>query len=54
MRISVLVVIGLAVLSAATGQGVKEARHALVQVIGEAPVSAKAQGGAAAMEPWTA
>ena len=31
-----------------------EALHALVQVIGEAPVSAKAQGGASAMEPWTA
>jgi len=41
-------------LSAATREGVKEALRALVQVIGEAPVSAKAQGGAAAMEPWTA
>jgi GTP-binding protein len=40
-------------LSAATGQGVKEALHALVEVIGEAPVSSKAKG-AAEMEPWTA
>ena len=40
-------------LSAATGQGVKEALHALVEVIGEAPVSSKARG-TAEMEPWTA
>src|SRR5439155_26628971 len=40
-------------LSAATGQGVKEALHALVGVIGEAPVSNKAKG-TAEMEPWTA
>ena len=40
-------------LSAATGQGVKEALHALVEVVGEAPVSGKARG-TAAMEPWTA
>jgi GTPase len=40
-------------LSAATRQGVKEALHALVEVIGEAPVSGKAKS-TAAMEPWTA
>jgi len=38
--------------SGATGQGVKEALQALVEVIGEAPVSAKAKGAAEA-EPWT-
>ena len=40
-------------LSAATGQGVKEALRALVDVIGEAPVSAKAKSAAEA-EPWSA
>ena len=40
-------------LSAATGQGVKEALAALIEVIGEAPVSGKAIS-TAAMEPWTA
>ena len=39
-------------MSGATGQGVKEALQALVEVIGEAPVSAKAKGAAEA-EPWT-
>src|SRR3954464_3449960 len=39
-------------LSAATREGVKEALHALVQVIGEAPVSAKAKSAAEA-EPWS-
>ena len=38
-------------LSAATGEGVPEALKALVEVIGEAPVSLKAKGGQA--EPWT-
>ena len=38
--------------SGASGQGVREALQALVEVIGEAPVSAKAKGAAAA-EPWT-
>jgi GTP-binding protein len=37
-------------LSAATGEGVPEALRALVEVIGEAPVSLKAKGGQA--EPW--
>src|SRR6188768_979615 len=37
-------------LSAATGAGVPEALKALVEVIGEAPVSLKAKGGQA--EPW--
>ena len=37
-------------LSAATGEGVPEALKALVEVIGEAPVSLKAKGGQA--EPW--
>src|ERR1700759_4119471 len=37
--------------SGATGEGVKEALRALVEVIGEAPVSAKAKGAAQA-EPW--
>ena len=40
-------------LSAATGQGVKEALRALVDVIGGAPVSAKAKSAAEA-EPWSA
>ena len=34
--------------SAATGEGVPEALRALVEVIGEAPVSSKAKGGAEA------
>ena len=34
-------------LSAATGEGVPEALKALVEVIGEAPVSLKAKGGQA-------
>ena len=38
-------------MSGATGEGVKEALRALVEVIGEAPVSCKAKGGAQA-EPW--
>jgi GTPase len=38
-------------LSAATGEGVKEALQALVEVIGEAPVSSKAKG---TTEPWAA
>jgi len=38
-------------MSGATGEGVKEALRALVAVIGEAPVSAKAKGVAQA-EPW--
>ena len=38
-------------LSAATGEGVQEALQALAEVIGEAPVSNKAKGGAEA-EPW--
>src|SRR5947207_3274993 len=37
-------------LSAATGDGVPEALKALVEVIGEAPVSLKAKGG---QDPWT-
>jgi GTPase len=37
--------------SAATGEGVKEALRALAEVIGEAPVSGKARAGAEA-EPW--
>jgi GTP-binding protein len=36
-------------LSAATGEGVPEALKALVEVIGEAPVSLKARSG---QEPW--
>jgi GTP-binding protein len=40
-------------ISAATGEGVPEALRALVEVIGEAPVSLKAKGGAAQAEPWT-
>jgi len=36
--------------SAATGEGVPEALKALVEVIGEAPVSLKAKGG---QDPWT-
>src|SRR5213592_1216883 len=40
-------------MSGATGEGVKEALRALVKVIGEAPVSAKAKGAAAQAEPWT-
>src|SRR6187397_1616906 len=39
-------------LSAATGEGVPEALKALVEVIGEAPVSLKAKGAAQA-EPWS-
>src|SRR5579871_3824860 len=41
-------------ISGATGEGVKEALRALADVIGEAPVSAKAKGGAepATAEPW--
>ena len=38
-------------ISGATGEGVKDALRALVEVIGEAPVSAKAKGAAQA-EPW--
>ncbi len=38
-------------LSGATGQGVKEALRTLADVIGEAPVTAKAKG-AAEMDPW--
>jgi GTPase len=38
-------------LSAVTGEGVAEALRALVEVIGEAPVSGKAKGSAEA-EPW--
>ena len=38
-------------MSGVTGEGVKEALRALVEVIGEAPVSAKAKGAAQA-EPW--
>jgi len=37
--------------SGVTGAGVKDALRALVEVIGEAPVSVKAQGAAKA-EPW--
>src|SRR5271170_4466069 len=39
-------------ISGATGTGVKEALRALVEVIGEAPVSTKAKS-TAQMEPWT-
>ncbi len=39
-------------MSGVTGAGVKEALRALVEVIGEAPVSAKAKGAAQA-EPWS-
>src|SRR5712672_801391 len=38
-------------ISAVSGEGVPEALRALVEVIGEAPVSLKAKGGAQA-EPW--
>jgi GTP-binding protein len=38
-------------MSGVTGEGVKEALRALVEVIGEAPVSVKAKGVAQA-EPW--
>jgi GTPase len=38
-------------MSGATGEGVKDALRALVEVIGEAPVSVKAKGAAQA-EPW--
>jgi GTP-binding protein len=38
--------------SGVTGAGVKDALRALVEVIGEAPVSVKAKGAAQA-EPWT-
>jgi GTP-binding protein len=37
-------------ISAATGEGLKEALRALTEVIGEAPVSGKAKGAQA--EPW--
>jgi GTP-binding protein len=40
-------------MSGATGEGVKDALRALVEVIGEAPVSQKAKGGAAQAEPWS-
>lgn len=40
-------------LSGITGDGVNEALRALVEVIGEAPVSAKAKSAAEA-EPWSA
>jgi GTPase len=39
-------------MSGATGEGVKEALRALVAVIGEAPVSAKAKGASQA-DPWS-
>jgi GTP-binding protein len=43
-------------MSGATGEGVEAALRALVEVIGEAPVSSKAKGGAqaeaATAEPW--
>ena len=41
-------------MSGATGEGVEAALRALVAVIGEAPVSSKAKGGAeaAVSEPW--
>jgi GTP-binding protein len=43
-------------MSGATGEGVEAALRALVDVIGEAPVSSKAKGGALAepsqAEPW--
>ncbi len=38
-------------ISGVAGTGVKEALRALVEVIGEAPVSTKAKGAAKA-EPW--
>jgi GTP-binding protein len=38
-------------MSGVTGEGVPEALRALVEVIGEAPVSIKAKGAAQA-EPW--
>ena len=38
-------------MSGVTGEGVQEALRALVEVIGEAPVSNKAKGAAQA-EPW--
>jgi GTP-binding protein len=38
-------------ISGVTGEGVKDALRALVEVIGEAPVSGKAKGAAQA-EPW--
>jgi GTP-binding protein len=38
-------------MSGVTGAGVKDALRALVEVIGEAPVSVKAKGAAQA-EPW--
>ena len=37
--------------SGVTGEGVKDALRALIEVIGEAPVSVKAKGAAKA-EPW--
>ena len=40
-------------MSGASGEGVKQVLRALVEVIGEAPVSSKAKGVAQA-EPWTA
>ena len=40
-------------MSGVTGAGVRDALRALVEVIGEAPVSRKAKGAAQA-EPWTA
>ena len=39
-------------MSGVTGEGVKEALRALVEVIGEAPVSVKAKGAALA-QPWS-
>jgi len=38
-------------MSGVTGEGVKDALRALIEVIGEAPVSTKAKGAA---EPWAA
>ncbi|MDI1262312.1 MAG: GTPase ObgE, partial [bacterium] len=38
-------------ISAVSGEGMPEALKALVEVIGEAPVSLKAKGGQA--EPWS-
>jgi len=40
-------------ISAVTGEGMPDALRALVEVIGEAPVSLKAKSGAAQAEPWT-
>ena len=40
-------------ISAVTGEGMPEALKALVEVIGEAPVSLKAKGSTAQAEPWT-